>query len=73
MTISFSNGVSFGGTYTLSGTNFSYKLTAGSNEFINTTASGSLEFPKDGQAELSLNTTLKGYSGGIDLSLSEVK
>lgn len=73
MTISFSNGVSFGGTYTLSGSNISYKLTSGSNEFINTSASGTLEFPKDGQAELSLNTTVKGYSGGIDFTLTEVK
>ena len=71
--ISFTNAPDFGGSYTLNGENFSMTLEVGGNDLVNQKATGSLSFPADGKAEFSLMMAFKGYSGGIDFSLTEVK
>lgn len=71
--ISFTNAPDFGGSYTLNGENFSMTLEVGGNDLVNQKATGSLSFPADGKAEFSLMMSFKGYTGGIDFSLTEVK
>lgn len=71
--ISFTNAPDFGGSYTLNGENFSMTLEIGGNDLVNQKATGFLSFPADGKAEFSLMMAFKGYSGGIDFSLTEVK
>lgn len=63
------------GTYNLRGENFSYTVTAGgaTNEFLNANASGTLIFPKDAQAELTVSQTFKGYTADVTFYLNEVK
>lgn len=69
----FKNAPDFGGSYTLNGENFSMTLEVGGNDLVNQKATGSLSFPADGKAEFSLMMSFKGYTGGIDFSLTEVK
>ena len=73
MVISFSGAPSFYGTYRLSGENLSYTFLSGGNDIIGQSASGTLTFPADHKAELTLNTTIKGYTGSIQLSMSEIQ
>jgi len=57
----------------LNGEKISYKLTVGSNDLMSASADGTLIFPKDKEAILTLNTSLKGYKGSIEFTMKEKK
>ncbi|MCR5571828.1 MAG: hypothetical protein K6F42_06285 [Bacteroidales bacterium] len=71
--ISFKDAPDFGGSYTLNGESFSMTLEVGGNDLVNQKATGFLSFPADGKADFSLMMSFKGYTGGIDFTLTEVK
>ena len=69
MAIVFADGSAFYGTYRLSGENISYTLTSGGNDLMGRTATGTMTFPANKRAELGLTTSVKGYTGALDLSM----
>ena len=71
MAITFTGADPFCGTYSLKGDNISYTLTSGGNEIIGTNASGTLTFPKNKEAELTLSLSIKGYSGTIAMQMKQ--
>lgn len=73
MVISFTGAPAFYGTYRLSGENLSYTFLSGGNDIMGQSANGTLTFPAEHKAELTLNTTIKGYTGSIQLSMSEIQ
>ncbi|MBO4536786.1 MAG: hypothetical protein J5702_06225 [Bacteroidales bacterium] len=74
MNIVYSPTLSFYGSYTLSGENFSYSLMViHNNDIMGAVASGKLTFPADKRAELIINTSISGYNGTIQFSLSQAR
>lgn len=68
--ISFTGADAIAGTFSISGSNkLGYNLPA-NNPFFHGSGSGEFEFPADKKAVVSLNATVEGYSGSIELSLS---
>lgn len=68
--ISFTGASAIAGTFNISGANkLGYNLPA-NNPFFHGSGSGEFEFPADKKAVVSLNATVEGYSGSIELSLS---
>jgi len=69
MILIFTQADDFYGTYTLSGKNIRYVLSMGGNDLMNASASGTLDFPSEGKAKLSLNVAFNNYSGTIEYDL----
>lgn len=68
--ISFTGADAIAGTFSISGSDkLSYSLPA-NNPFFHGSGSGEFDFPADKKAVVSLNATVEGYSGSIELSLS---
>lgn len=72
MNIVYSDKLSFYGSYTISGENFSYSLMIiNNNDIMGAVASGKLTFPADKKAELVINTSISGYNGTIQFSMHQ--
>ena len=73
--ITFDSKDPYYGSYNANGTSFSWSLND-SNQLLSASASGTVGFPKNGQVELVLNTTVTGgnetYTGTITLRLEQV-
>jgi len=69
MILIFTQADDFYGTYTLSGKNIRYVLSMGGTDLMNASASGTLDFPSEGKAKLSLNVAFNNYSGTIEYDL----
>lgn len=70
--ISFTGGATFYGTYKLNGNNISCDITSGADDIVGHSASGTLTFPADKKAVLSLSTTVKGYSASVEFELKQI-
>ena len=73
--ITFDSKDPYYGSYTANGTSFSWSLNE-SNKLISASASGTVGFPKNGQVELVLNSTITGgnetYTGTFTFTLEQV-
>ena len=65
----FKNRQLYYGKYTLNGQDISYTLASGGNDFIGTTASGTLTFPEKNTAQLILISNVNGYTCKIEFNL----
>lgn len=69
--ISFTGAKAIAGTFKLSGTSgISYNLPS-DNPFFHGSANGTFEFPADKKVTVTLNATIEGYSGTLEMSLTE--
>lgn len=72
--INFTQANPYYGSWTLSGNNFSYKLTYGGDDFFNGEASGTISFPAQNKAELKINGKIdangSSYTGTLEMNLS---
>ena len=73
--INFDSADSYYGTFTASGTSFSWSLND-SNQLISANAQGTVGFPRNGSTELVMKATVKGggktYTGEITFNLEQV-
>lgn len=69
--IYFTGASPYYGTFDVKDTNFSYKLLVGSNDLMNVTANGTLNFTDNNKAVLILSTTADGYSGSLEFDMSK--
>lgn len=72
--ISFTGADPFAGSVNMraDGT-FTFNFDEGGNSFFNASGGGKVEFTKDGKMNVSINSSIEGYSGTLKLNCSEVK
>ena len=71
LAINFENKEVFYGKYALSGKNIVYTFTSGGKDLAGINASGTLTYPTAKEAVLTLKTTIKEYSGSVELDMTE--